>query len=392
MKWALEDWAHKNDVIQQVNQLLSETIKHHVSDIHIEPYAHQYRIRVRQDGLLYVLVQLDSALADRIIARLKVLGHLDVAEKRLPQDGHFKFNSHIDLRLSTCPTTYGEKLVVRILNPETLIKDIIDLGLEKNQEKIFLSALNQPQGLILFIGPTGSGKTVSLYAALKQLDPLKKNILTIEDPIEINISGLNQVNINEKIGLTFASGLRTFLRQDPDVIMVGEIRDSETAQTVIKAAQTGHLILSTLHAQNTTQAFSRLRNLQLSDEQIQNNLLLLVAQRLVRKLCNNCKTPYQFKTKNNALLNDHTIFKPIGCDHCHLGYTGRTGIFELLPITPEIIDAFSKQKYLAFIKLFLKKQALSLRISAEHKVIQGLTSIEEINRIIPKEITLCSAC
>lgn len=335
-------------------------------------------------------------MADRIIARLKVLGHLDVSEKRLPQDGHFSFNLlpdlPVDLRLSTCPTTHGEKLVVRVLNPETLLKNIHDLGFEKHQENIFISALNQPQGLILFIGPTGSGKTVSMYAALGLLNPTHKNILTIEDPVEINIPGLNQVNIHEKTGLTFSSGLRTFLRQDPDVIMVGEIRDIKTAQIVISAAQTGHLILSTLHAKNTIEAFSRLINLELSETQIQGNLLLLIAQRLARKLCNYCKVARKLTStieNSDHFLENNIIFEPAGCQHCHLGYSGRTGIFELLPITPEVISAFSEKNYPLFLESFLRKHQLSLRISAEYKVLQGLTSLEEINRIIPKEMTLC---
>ena len=235
------EWSHNVDIVQQVDQLLLEAVSNNASDIHIEPYEAVYRIRLRKDGLLYHLTSFDLPWAERMIARLKVLAYLDVAEKRLPQDGHFLLtsllNHVVDIRLSTCPTIYGEKVVLRLLNPNTLLKEVDELGFEEIQKQLFISALEKPQGLILFIGPTGSGKTVSMYAALRLLNPIEKNILTIEDPVEINISGLNQVNINPKAGLTFASALRSFLRQDPDVIMVGEVRDVETAQIVMKSSK-----------------------------------------------------------------------------------------------------------------------------------------------------------
>lgn len=382
-------WLHDVDIIQQVDQLLLEAVSNNASDIHIEPYHTTYRIRLRKDGLLYHLASFDLPLAERMIARLKVLSHVDVAEKRLPQDGHFLLttsNSTVDIRLSTCPTIYGEKVVLRLLNPNTLLKYVDELGLEAIQKQRFVSALEKPQGLILLIGPTGSGKTVSMYAALRLLNLTEKNILTIEDPVEINISGLNQVNINPKAGLTFASALRSFLRQDPDVIMVGEIRDVETAQIVIKSSQTGHLILSTLHAQNTVQALSRLRGLELTKEEIQSNLLLLVAQRLVRKLCSYCKIPYE--EGEAPLLKGHTIFKPVGCEHCQSGYAGRIGIFELLPMTPAFMDAYSQKNARFCLESLLKKYASSLRLSGFQKVIQGVTSVEEVNRVVPNEFVI----
>jgi type IV pilus assembly protein PilB len=418
------------DVVYQVHQLLLEALKQRASDIHIEPYGDAYRIRLRQDGLLYPWKHIKSTLASSLIARLKVLSHLDVAEKRLPQDGHFSVkkalkashhglstrsinpipepqylaepfqliadshenvpsseNSAVDFRLSTCPTIYGEKVVARILNPNLLLKSVQELGLEKTQEGTFLNALEQPQGLILFIGPTGSGKTVSLYAALQHLNPTTKNILTIEDPVEMHIKGINQVNINPKAGLSFASGLRAFLRQDPDVIMVGEIRDVETAQIVVKAAQTGHLILSTLHAQSTVQALDRLLNLALTKPQIQSNLLLLVAQRLVRKLCEHCKEPVQFPAyflENNPQISPDTIiFEARKCSQCYAGYRDRVGIFELLPITQQVITEFLQTNYRFPLEAFLEKKQGSLKSAALQKILDGVTSIEEITRVIP---------
>lgn len=385
LDWLLE----QGDIIQQANQLLSFAIEHHASDIHIEPYAALYRIRLRQDGLLQELSSVATPLANSIIARLKVLSHLDVAEKRLPQDGHFSLpldDGVVDFRLSTCPTIYGEKAVVRILNPAAILKQIEELGFEAVQKQLFIAALNNPQGLILFIGPTGSGKTVSLYAALQYLNPAAKNILTIEDPVEISIQGINQVNVNVKAGLTYASALKAFLRQDPDIIMLGEIRDVETAQSVIKASQTGHLIFSTLHAQDTVQALDRLLNLDLNKAQVQSNLLLLVAQRLVRKLCDFCKRairPPSAFLKTHQVSSNAILYTAVGCSHCQLGYRGRVGIFELLPITEAVIQEFSQRHYRLSLLSLLQNYGLSLRAAAVHKVIQGITSLEEIDRIIP---------
>lgn len=381
--------SNQNDITQQVDQLLASASEQHVSDIHIEPYGDKYRIRLRQDGLLHELTQLAGSMANGIIARLKVLSHLDVAERRLPQDGHFSVqresNSTIDFRLSSCPTVDGEKIVVRILNSTSLSKQVEELGLEPSQQTLFISALAKPQGLILFIGPTGSGKTVSMYAALQRLNPNEKNIVTIEDPVEINLPGINQVNINPKAGLTFASGLRAFLRQDPDIIMLGEVRDTETAQVLIKIAQTGHLILSTLHAQNTVQVFDRLLNLGLNKNQIQSNLLLLIAQRLVRKLCEICKTPTTLPKKilhHYGLPPESSVFDPVGCQYCQSGYRGRIGVFELLPINSEVISAFSQLNYCIALKELLKKNGLSLRDAALYKVSHGITSLSEIDRVI----------
>lgn len=386
-------FSYQADVVQQVEALLIYAVQQTISDIHIEPYGDEkYRIRVRKDGLLYLLAYLEPPIANSIVARLKVLSHLDVAEKRLPQDGHFSLKVDaavtVDFRFSSSPTVDGEKTVIRSLNPETMSRHVEELGLEETQKQWFISALNRPQGLILFIGPTGSGKTVSLYAALQLLNPAEKNILTIEDPVEINVSGINQVNINPKIGLTFAAGLRAFLRQDPDVIVLGEIRDAETAQIVVKAAQTGHLVLSTLHAQNTVQAFDRLLNLGLSKMQIHSNLLLLMAQRLVRKLCNRCKVPQQLSLQalqQYRLSSQDTIFAAQGCEFCQAGYCGRTGVFELLPITKEIVHEFYQANHRSLMVQLLQKRGLLLRDMAMYKVFQGVTTLAEIDRVIPEE-------
>lgn len=382
---------HKGDVVQQVDRLLVYAIERHISDIHIEPDTCCYRIRLRQDGLLYEWIQVDFLLGNGFIARLKVLGNLDVSEKRLPQDGHFLFAgssySQVDCRLSTCPTIQGEKLVVRILNANSIVDSIEALGFESEQKSDFMKALSCPQGLILFIGPTGSGKTISIYTALAALNTNEKNIVTIEDPVEISRHGINQVNVNRKIGLTFAAALRLFLRQDPDVIMLGEIRDAQTAQVVMRASQTGHLILSTLHAKNTVQAFERLWNLELHAEQLKNNLLLLVAQRLLRKLCDHCKqsiSPTKAIQDKYQFPSEVQLFESLGCERCHLGYRGRIGVFELLPINAEVYSALSAANYHVALSTMLKENRLSLRDLALRKVSQGLTSLAEVDRVIPE--------
>jgi type IV pilus assembly protein PilB len=327
------------EIIKLVAQILNEAIDKNASDIHCEPYEHNYRIRFRIDGILHEITKPDLGLANRITARLKIMSRLDIAERRLPQDGRFSINNR-DCRISTCPTLFGEKIVVRILNPNN--------ALLTKQEKLFLQAIKRPQGMILVTGPTGSGKTVSLYAALNQLNSIDKNISTAEDPVEINLPGINQVNIHPKIGLTFAAVLRAFLRQDPDIIMLGEIRDLETAEIAIKAAQTGHLVLATLHTNSAAESITRLINMGIAPFNINSSLNLIIAQRLIRKL-----TPH------------------------NKGFLGRTGIFEVMPIT-EIQQKNAREIH----KQACQKGMLSLREAGLLKVQKGITTLEEINRVL----------
>ena len=363
------DDFHSEDahIIKLVDQILHEAIEKGASDIHFEPYENHYRIRFRIDGMLHEITNPDFSLANRLTARLKIMSRLDISERRLPQDGRFSIATR-DCRINTCPTLFGEKIVVRILNANNEVLKIDELGLLEQQEKLFSNAIKRPQGMILVTGPTGSGKTVSLYAALNELNSIDKNISTVEDPIEINLPGINQVQVNNKIGLDFVTTLRAFLRQDPDIIMVGEIRDLETADIAIKAAQTGHLVLSTLHTNSAAETITRLLNMGIAQFNINSSLSLIIAQRLARKLCPHCK--HENKIAHNLLLeqgfladelDDLVIYTANGCKYCHKGYRGRIGIFEVMPIG---------------------KNILGLREAALNKVRQGLTSLEEINRVI----------
>lgn len=302
-------------VVELVENIIDDAIAHRASDIHIEPSASDYRIRFRCDGLLVEVKTIPQALAAQIIIRLKVMALLDIAESRLPQDGRIQLarENEINIRLSTCPTIYGEKIALRLLDASRMKFDIAALGLNIDQQQLFMQKLALPQGLILVTGPTGSGKTITLYAALHWLNQIEKNIMTVEDPIEIKLAGINQVAVNQKIGLDFATVLRAFLRQDPDIIMIGEIRDRETAHIAIQAAQTGHLVLSTLHTNNAEETFVRFQAMDINIQHFTHAVSLIVAQRLVRKLCQAC----QGKT----------------CDQCYRGYQGRTAIFELLDPT-----------------------------------------------------------
>jgi type IV pilus assembly protein PilB len=376
-------------IIDLIDQVISDAITKEASDIHFEPYNDFYRIRFRIDGLLYQILNPDTVLASQIIARLKIMANLDIAEHRLPQDGRFSFQEQ-DCRISTCPTLYGEKIVIRILNPEGSILKINALGLETQQLELFANAMHRPQGLILVTGPTGSGKTISLYAALQELNSIHKNISSVEDPVEINLSGINQVHVNPKIGLDFAAALRTFLRQDPDIIMVGEIRDTETAEIAVKAAQTGHLVLSTLHTNNTAESVMRLLNMRIAPYNLHSTLVLIVAQRLVRKLCSLCKREQQlppeillqagFKSEEIAALQ---IYEAVGCNNCFKGYKSRIGIFEILPISAAISRMILQQASVHDIAAQAKNDGvLSLREAALNKVRMGLTSLSEINRVV----------
>lgn len=379
-------------IIRFVQQIFSDAIQKGASDVHFEPYENLYRIRMRIDGILYEMIRPPITLAQRIAARLKVMAKLDISEKRLPQDGRFTITDKFsrECRLSTCPTLYGEKVVVRILDNNDLILNIDQLGFTDPQKNLFLHAIQQPQGMILVTGPTGSGKTVTLYTALNLLNTPDQNIATVEDPVEINLTGINQVHVNTKIGLTFSQSLRAFLRQDPDIIMVGEIRDLETAEIAIKAAQTGHLVLSTIHTNSASETLTRLINMGVAPFNLATSIVLIIAQRLARKLCPHCKQKQ--KIPASTLLQqgfaeneiDHLeIFTAAECQHCIQGYQGRIAIYEMLPITESIAQMIMANcNTLAIADASRKAGWLSLRQSALNLVKQGVTSLAEINRVI----------
>lgn len=381
-------------IIRYVHKILLDAIYQGASDIHFEPYDNFYRIRFRLDGILYQVATPPFNLANKITSRLKVMSQLDISERRIPQDGRFKIKltakRSIDFRISTCPTVHGEKVVMRILDPASATLDIENLGFAPKQKELFLQAIDQPYGMILVTGPTGSGKTVTLYTALNLLNTLDKNISSVEDPVEINLPGINQVNINLKTGLTFSSALRAFLRQDPDIIMVGEMRDLETAEIAIKAAQTGHLVLSTLHTNSAAEALTRLRNMGVVPFNIATSVSLLIAQRLARKLCQHCKEEDHLPKQTllnqgfvEAELGQLKIFKANGCEHCTSGYKGRIGIFEMLPVTSAIGEIIMKGGSSVDIIRQAKTDGYSsLREAGLNKVREGVTSLEELNRII----------
>ncbi|ATD05414.1 type IV-A pilus assembly ATPase PilB [Pseudoalteromonas piscicida] len=380
-------------IIVYINKILMDAIKKGASDLHFEPYEKKYRVRFRIDGLLHEMASPPNTLATRLAARIKVMAHLDIAEKRKPQDGRIKLKiserKSIDFRVSTLPTMWGEKIVMRILDSSSAMLGIDVLGYEPEQKKLYLDALEQPQGMILVTGPTGSGKTVSLYTGLNILNQPERNISTAEDPVEINLEGINQVQINTKADMTFANALRAFLRQDPDVVMVGEIRDLETAEISIKAAQTGHLVLSTLHTNSAPETLTRLLNMGVPAYNVASSVSLIIAQRLARRLCPKCKTPETLPEE--ALLGqgftaeqikEITLFAPKGCESCTDGYKGRVGIYEVVKITPELshlimeggnsLEIAEKAEQLGFD---------NLRKSGLKKAAAGVTSLTEINRV-----------
>ncbi len=380
-------------VVRFVNKILLDAINRGASDIHIEPYEKLFRVRVRLDGVLHEVAAPPVGLANRITARLKVMSRMDIAERRVPQDGRIKMklskNRAIDFRVNTCPTLYGEKIVLRILDPSSAQLGIDQLGYEAAQKELYLSALKKPYGMILVTGPTGSGKTVSLYTGLNILNTIDRNISTCEDPVEINMPGINQCNMNTKTGFNFASALRAFLRQDPDVIMVGEIRDLETAEIAIKAAQTGHLVLSTLHTNDAPQTLTRLANMGVPPYNIASTINLIIAQRLARRLCNYCKKEVDIPKKalteegfKEAELGELTVYGPSGCDQCTDGYKGRVGIYQVMPISEEmgriIMEGGSS---MALADQAATEGVPDLRRSGLEKVKQGVTSLEEINRV-----------
>ncbi|MEW8285063.1 MAG: type IV-A pilus assembly ATPase PilB [Candidatus Thiodiazotropha endolucinida] len=381
-------------VVRYINKLLLDAIKQGVSDIHFEPYEYTYRVRYRQDGILREIANPPSNLASRLSSRIKVMSRMNIAEKRVPQDGRIKMqlskSRAIDFRVNTCPTLYGEKIVLRILDPTSAQLGIEALGFEEEQQKKFLDAINKPYGMILVTGPTGSGKTVSLYTALNLLNKPEVNISTAEDPVEIQVPGINQVNTNVKTGLTFAEALRAFLRQDPDIVMVGEIRDLETAEIAVKAAQTGHLVLSTLHTNDAPQTLTRLANMGVPPFNIASSVLLIMAQRLARRLCEHCKAPedlpkealYEEGFTEEDLKTGFTTYKPVGCDLCTGGYKGRVGIFQVMPVS----ETMGKLIMEGGSSLQLEEQADkegvdNLRRSGLRKVMQGITSLKELNRV-----------
>ncbi|BAJ00228.1 type IV-A pilus assembly ATPase PilB [Shewanella violacea] len=381
-------------IVIYINKILTDAIRKGASDLHFEPYEKRYRIRFRIDGILHEVSEPPVNLSARISARLKVMSKLDIAERRVPQDGRIKMKlsrtKSIDFRVSTLPTIWGEKIVMRILDSSSAQLGIEKLGYEDDQRELYEEMLEKPQGMILVTGPTGSGKTVSLYTGLNILNTEARNISTVEDPVEINLEGVNQVHINLKAGLTFASALRSFLRQDPDVVMVGEIRDLETAEIAIKAAQTGHLVLSTLHTNSAAETLTRLINMGVPGYNIASSVNLIIAQRLSRRLCPECKQAEDipehelqrlgFKQAN--IDEGITTYKPVGCDLCSGGYKGRVGIYEVMKISDEIARIIMEGGNSLQIATMAKEEGMrDLRESGLLKVIHGVTSIAEINRV-----------
>jgi len=390
-----EDTSGVDDapIVRFVNKILLDAIKKGASDIHLEPFEKSFRIRFRNDGMLSEIASPPQNIANRIISRIKVMSKMDIAERRVPQDGRIKMtlsrNKAIDFRVNSCPTLFGEKVVLRILDPTSAQLGIEKLGFEPEQQELFLSAIHKPYGMILVTGPTGSGKTVSLYTGLNILNTIERNISTAEDPVEITVEGINQVNMNVKAGLTFAAALKAFLRQDPDIIMVGEIRDLETAEIAVKAAQTGHLVLSTLHTNDAPQTLNRLLQMGIPAFNIVSSVLLIMAQRLARRLCQHCKTASDLPEKTlleagfkPEEIGTFTLYKAVGCDKCNDGYKGRVGIYQVMTISEKmrsrILEGCNAME--------LAEQATSegindLRRSGLLKIIQGITSLEEVDRV-----------
>jgi type IV pilus assembly protein PilB len=380
-------------VVRFVNKVLLDAINKGASDIHLEPYEKDFRVRFRHDGVLFEVASPPRSLAMRIVARLKVMSRMNIAERRVPQDGRIKMNlsknRSIDFRVNTLPTLYGEKVVLRILDATTAQLGVDALGFEEEQKKLFTTAINKPYGMVLVTGPTGSGKTVSLYTGLNMLNTPDRNISTCEDPVEINVMGINQVNVNPKAGLDFALALRAFLRQDPDIIMVGEVRDLETAEIAVKAAQTGHLVLSTLHTNDAPQTLTRLANMGVPPYNIASAVHLIMAQRLARRLCTKCRKesdiPREALLKagfTDEQLDGARIYSPVGCDNCTAGYKGRVGIYQVMPVS----EAMGRIIMEGGNSMQLEQQAREegvpdLRESGLRKVASGITSLEEVDRV-----------
>jgi type IV pilus assembly protein PilB len=385
--------ADEAPIVRFVNKILLDAIKKGVSDIHMEPYEKTFRIRYRGDGMLYQVSSPPASIASRIISRVKIMSKMDIAERRVPQDGRIKMilskTRAIDFRVNTCPTLFGEKVVLRILDPTTAQMGIEKLGFEPEQQRLFLHAIHKPYGLVLVTGPTGSGKTVSLYTGLNILNSIDRNISTAEDPVEITVEGINQVNVNPKAGLTFASALKAFLRQDPDVIMVGEVRDLETADIAVKAAQTGHLVLSTLHTNDAPQTLNRLMQMGVAPFNIVSAVNLIMAQRLARRLCESCKIPADFPANilldagfKEEELSALKIFGPVGCDKCTNGYKGRVGIYQVMTLSENMRRMILEGGNAMQLAELAKSEGINdLRASGLNKVRVGVTSLEEIDRV-----------
>lgn len=382
-------------IVKFIHKVLIDAVNIGASDIHFEPYEKFYRIRYRIDGQLREIVQPPLPLKEKIASRLKVISRLDISEKRVPQDGRLKLKvtntRAIDFRVNTLPTLFGEKIVMRILDSSAASLNIEQLGFESIQKELLLEAIHRPYGMVLVTGPTGSGKTVSLYTCLNLLNDPAKNISTAEDPVEINLAGINQVNVSDKVGLTFAAALKSFLRQDPDIIMVGEIRDFGTADIAIKAAQTGHMVFSTLHTNNAPATLSRLLNMGVAPFNIASSVLLIMAQRLVRRLCSNCKAPVNIPEEalfaagftEDDLTGEWKPYGPVGCDECRgRGYKGRAGVYEIMPISEEMTRIIMKNGTAVDISdQALKDGMIDLRRAGLLKVIQGITSLEEVEAV-----------
>lgn len=378
-------------VVRFLHKMLMDAFSMRASDLHFEPYEHTYRVRFRIDGELREIASPPIAIKDKLASRIKVISRMDISEKRVPQDGRMKLkvgpDRVIDFRVSTLPTLFGEKIVIRILDPSSAKLGIEALGYEPEEKERLLKAIGRPYGMILVTGPTGSGKTVSLYTCLNMLNQPGVNIATAEDPSEINLPGVNQVNVNEKAGLTFAAALKSFLRQDPDIIMVGEIRDLETADISIKAAQTGHLVLSTLHTNDAPATLTRMRNMGIAPFNIASSVILITAQRLARRLCPNCKAPVELPRatllaagfKEADLDGSWKPYRAVGCSMCNNGYKGRVGIYQVMPITEEIQRIILRDGSAMDIAAQAQLEGVrSLRQSGLHKVKQGMTSLEEV--------------
>lgn len=388
---ALRTEVEDTQVVKFLQKMLLDACHMQASDLHFEPYEHSYRVRFRIDGELREIASTPIAIKDRLASRIKVISRLDISEKRVPQDGRMKLQISpdrvVDFRVSTLPTLFGEKIVIRILDAKNAKMGIDALGYAAEDKKHLLHAIQRPYGMILVTGPTGSGKTVSLYSCLHLLNQPGVNISTVEDPSEIHMQGINQVNVNEKAGLTFAAALRSFLRQDPDVIMVGEIRDLETADIAIKAAQTGHLVLSTLHTNDAPTTLTRLRNMGIAPFNIASSVILITAQRLARRLCPQCKQPQEIPRDallaagyiQEQLTDAWTPYKPMGCTACHHGYKGRIGIYQVMPITEAIQRIILRDGSALELAAQAQREGVkSLRESGLEKVRQGVTSLEEV--------------
>jgi type IV pilus assembly protein PilB len=380
-------------IVKYVNKVLLDAIKKGVSDLHFEPYEKIFRIRFRGDGMLFEYDRKPLAICGRLVSRIKVMSKLDIAERRVPQDGRIKLKlsktKAIDFRINTCPTLFGEKVCMRILDPTVAQMGIEKLGFEPEQQDLFVRAINRPYGMVLVTGPTGSGKTVSLYTGLNIINTIDRNISTAEDPVEITVEGINQVNVNPKAGLTFASALKAFLRQDPDVIMIGEIRDIETASIAVKAAQTGHMVLSTLHTNDAPQTINRLMQMGLEPFNIVAAVNLVMAQRLTRRLCVHCKAPTEYPEEfllhfgfKPEQLRGLTLYKAVGCDQCNEGYKGRVGMYQVMPMTERLKALIlAKGNAMEIAALSAEEGVNDLRRSGILKIMQGITTIEEVDRV-----------